>query len=488
MLRDSSALVFVFELGLGLTGLSSCSHTPRSPQPELAPCTLGDSGLRARCGDLTVPENPEAPQGKHIPIHFAVLRGTSTNTRSAMLVLVGGPGQAGTVSGAFVAKSLSEVRRHHDVVLIDQRGTGQSNPLTCPGEEIPLSARFSHSQTADDVAKCLTTLAADTTQYTTPSAIADFEHVRQALGYSHWHLWGASYGTRVALAYMQAHPESVNRVILDGVAPTDMKLPLHAAGDMDRSLEALVASCRDTPDCSAAHPELASLLPRLLNKLGADGTLASVAHPARGTPETIRLSRDGLLEGVRTLLYSSELTPLLPFALHSADTGNDWAPFVGALYTVADLMSKQPIHDGMYLSVLCAEDVPRISDREVADFTQNTLFGDSLVAQARNWCARWRAATLPERYFSPITAEHPTLVFSGARDPVTPPRWGALVAERLPNALHVSVGGASHGVTPLGCAPSVIAEFLSSDTPLRTDTSCLAALSQPSFFTRRTGP
>lgn len=456
---------------------------------ELAECRIGDAQLAARCGSLEVPENRAISAGRRISLRVAVLPASGgAASRSPLLILVGGPGQAATVSGVPIAQLLARVRRTRDVVLVDQRGTGDSHPLGCHDEDVPFSERLSKSITAEELADCLRSLDADTTQYSTETALADYEEVRRALGYARWSLWGGSYGTRVALAYMQAHPSSVERVVLDGVAPTDIKLPLHFAEDGAASLDAVFEGCSKDATCGQTFPQAKALVPALLDELGETGITATVTHPSRGTPEHVKITRDGFLGGVRTLLYSSDLSALLPYALDQALNHEDWTPFVTAVTALADLMSEQVNHFGMYLSVVCAEDVPRIDRDDVNRAAKIPPFGASLVEQAQAWCQGWPSASPSPAYYAPVQTDHPTLILSGAHDPATPPRWGRLAAERLSNALHVEVSAASHGVTPLGCAPEVIDDFLSNNAPNLTATECLADIAAQPFFTRATGP
>lgn len=467
----------------------ACSHSPPTATVELTPCRVGDQHVVARCTSLEVPENRGLPSGRSIAIRVAVLPASSgIATRDPLLILVGGPGQAATVSGVPIALALSRVRRQRDVVLVDQRGTGGSHPLGCDDEDVPFNARLSKSPSAEEISQCLRSLDADTTQYTTLAALEDYEEVRRALGYPRWNLWGGSYGTRVALAYMQAHPSSVERVVLDGVAPTDIELPLHFAEDGAASLDKVFEDCKKDATCDRTFPNAQSLVPALLEKLGETGLTAAVTHPSRGTPEKVKITRDGFLGGVRTLLYSSDLSALLPHALDQALHHDNWTPFVTSVTALADLMSEQVGHFGMYLSVVCAEDVARITNDEVAAAAKLTPFGASLIEQARTWCKTWPAATPTPEYYAPVQTEHPTLILSGAHDPATPPRWGRLAAQRLPNALHVEVAAASHGVTPLGCAPEVIDEFLSTKAPQLTTTRCLEDIAALPYFTRATGP
>src|SRR5690606_16442384 len=112
-------------------------------------------------------------------------------------------------------------------------------------------------------------------------------------------------------------------------------------------------------------------------------------HPATGERVTINMDRDGFLGAVRTLLYSADISAVLPLALHEAHTHGNWAPLLAAVHTIVYEMSEQPSHVGMYLSVICAEDVAHISDAEIAAATRGTYAGDTFVRQSRRFCDVW---------------------------------------------------------------------------------------------------
>src|SRR5690606_32980546 len=111
------------------------------------PCTLDGGGGRAvveaRCGTLEVAEDPAAPGGRRIDLNIAWLPATSAGgaTGDPVFFLAGGPGQAATTLAWHVNAALGQVRRQRDLILVDQRGTGRSNPLDCrdaDGEPMPL--------------------------------------------------------------------------------------------------------------------------------------------------------------------------------------------------------------------------------------------------------------------------------------------------------------------------------------------------------------
>ena len=150
----------------------------------------------------------------------ASLRSIATSSRIRLFVLAGGPGMAATTFYASAAFSFERIHRDRDIVLVDQRGTGQSNPLNCALDDDALY-RASDAEVAADARRCLTTLekTAHVEFYTTSVAVRDLDTVRAALGYARINLYGVSYGTRVAQHYVRRYPSQTRAVILDGVVP-----------------------------------------------------------------------------------------------------------------------------------------------------------------------------------------------------------------------------------------------------------------------------
>src|SRR5207253_6654586 len=138
-----------------------------------------------------------------------------------------------------------EYRRHRDVVLVDQRGTGESNPLAAPARKRSPQDYLTEMYPVEYVKNMRHALEqrADLTTYTTSIAMDDLDDVRAWLGYDRISLFGTSYGTRAALVYMRQHLEHVRSAILLGVAPTDLKMPLHHAEAAARAMDLLLGEC-----------------------------------------------------------------------------------------------------------------------------------------------------------------------------------------------------------------------------------------------------
>src|SRR5205823_11770638 len=137
-IRLSRALITLADF-LFIFALSDCSkHQGSGGLARLKPCRLPGIDEKLLCGQLTVPENRQSPVGRTIELNVVVLPAFDQKTKMEPLFdLAGGPGAAATEGARFYAQQGKEYRRRHDVVLVDQRSTGRSNPLSMPTKKTP---------------------------------------------------------------------------------------------------------------------------------------------------------------------------------------------------------------------------------------------------------------------------------------------------------------------------------------------------------------
>lgn len=455
----------------------------------LTPCHVAGLDAESLCGTVTVFENRAAATGRTIDLRVMVIPAISPYPEpDPLFFLAGGPGQAASDVAASILPALTKIQRQRDLVFVDQRGTGQSNGLQCPEDH---DASLREMLTADPQAEALACRDAlqaqsDLTMYTTDLAVADLEEVRQALGYAAVNLYGVSYGTRVAMAFAQAHRQSVRAMILDGVVPPQMPVGLHFAQDGQAALDALLDDCAADEACAQAFPDLRTGLQALLEQMAETPEMEVViTHPRTGRPETIPMTRETLALGLQGMLYAPALSSLTPLALQQAYDG-DFTPFVAQTLGMSEGMGGS-IAAGMRMSVLCAEDFPRYTE-ERTDLTADTLLGGTAVESMVDGCADWPRADMASDWGAPLVSDVPTLLLSGALDPVTPPRWGALAAETLSQSVHAVAPGAGHNVGPYGCVPRVMADFVASGSVHELDTDCVENVKRPPFFIDFAGP
>jgi pimeloyl-ACP methyl ester carboxylesterase len=447
------------------------------PRPiALSPCHVENFEEEVRCGVLQVPENRATRAGRQIDLHVAVLPALRPESApDPLFILAGGPGQGARKYAPLVQSAFKEVRRTRDVVLVDVRGTGASNPLDC---EFGDPLEFLEAETIDPT-PCLKRLKGDPRFYTTEPIVDDLDDVRAALGYERINLWGGSYGTRAALVYTRRHAEHVRSVVLDGAAPFEIELPLYNAANAQRALERLVADCAKAPECRAAFPRLREELDTVLARLTQAPVRVNLRHPRTNQPTELTLSRSTFASGLRGMLYVPTYASLIPYMIHAAFQG-DFSP-MAALSLETTAWSTETMSLGMTLSVLCAEDVQRITDEQAEQAVRGTFLGRSEIDSWRQMCSKWPRGPLPADVDRVRPLQVPALILSGDLDPVTPPRWGEVMKTHFPGALHVVVPGTGHNTSTTGCVPDLIARFYEKGSAAGLDTRCVQKVRRPPF-------
>jgi pimeloyl-ACP methyl ester carboxylesterase len=438
------------------------------------------------CGKLSVFENRETRIGRMIDLNVVVLPAFDQKNKAEPLFdLAGGPGDASTGAAAFYVGPGKEYRRRHDVVLVDQRGTGQSNRLSIPQDKTP-QHYLSEMYPVDYVREMRQELEqrADLTKYTTPIAMDDLDDVRAWLGYDRINLFGTSYGTQAAQVYMRRHPDHVRSAILMAVAPTNLKMPLHHSESATRAMDLLLSECEQDANCHAAFSQICDDWKNVLAQL--EKQPAHVEYSPLGkaaAPTTVEIQRDVFTEKIRTWMYDRDKAARIPLIIHHAAAG-DFAPFLKQAIapSIPDFIA-----DGLYLSVTCAEDVPFINQAEAAALNANNPFGNYRVFQQTRACGMWARGEIPANFLEPVHSNAPVLIFSGNLDPVTPPKYGEQVARYLPNSRHVIIPEAGHGPFGLsdpGCIDRIAIEFLDKGDARNINVSCIDRMARPPFVTK----
>lgn len=430
----------------------------------LKPCRLPGVEHAAQCGVVRRPLDPHAPAGVSIDVHVAVLPALARYKRpDPVLFLAGGPGQSAIAMAGMLHAQYARLATRRDFVFVDLRGTGRSAPLMCPEAEParPLRERVDAEAARTRLAACRAVLArlphGDLRHYTTTLAMQDVEAVRQALGVPALNLVGASYGTRAALEYARQFPHALRRMVLDGVAPPDMVLPVSFGEDAEAAFESVLRSCEEDVACRARHPRLRADWVALLAGLPRPVT---VRHPVTGMPEALTLTREVAAALVRAPLYVPALAAGLPHAVSQAAQGR-FEPLVGLGTALGGGERALRLAEGLHFSVVCAEDGPRLP---AGAAVPGSVFREPLLATYREACRDWPRGEVPEAFYTVGPASAPTLLLSGGADPVTPPRHGERVARALgAQARHVVVPHAGHGLLAIGCLRDAVVRFIQAE-------------------------
>ena len=437
----------------------------------------------AYCAPFSVPENREQPDGRRIALRLALIRsGAAAADADLVVFLAGGPGQSAVDTWPQIAGAFEPLRRHHHILLLDQRGTGESNPLTCrPGAdaEVPLGDDYTPDRVRERTRECLAAVKdkADPRYYTTTIAAEDLEAVRQALGAPQFDLVGVSYGTRMAQQYLMRHPDGVRSVVLDSVAPNELVLGEDFAENLENALKAQFSLCTQNAECKKAFGDPYVSLVALRDRVRAKPESYKYRDPVSFAETERRFDQYALGGLVRMFAYSPETSALLPLSIAQGLKG-DFTPLAGQSHLLVGDMADLS-ENGMQMSVICSEDADLLTPRpQDAD----TMLGTLLVDSLKSMCDVWPHGTRPADFHTPLKTDKPVLVLEGELDPVAPPRYGEQVLKGLSNGRLLVAKGQGHNVIGRGCIPKVVEDFVAKLDPKDLDAHCVDALAPTPAF------
>ena len=484
--KMTKAKIVILLLVLSLQAADALQQT--SPKLVLRDCELQDLQGKAKCGTLQVYENRATRKGRIIGLNIVVLPATGQKREPDPIVyFAGGPGSAATEEAPGIAQAFAKLREYRDFLLVDQRGTGGSNPLNCDlFDPADLQSYLGSFFPTEAVRKCRTQLEtkADLKLYTTTIAADDMDDVRAALGYEQLNLFGGSYGTRAALTYLKRYPKRVRTATLQGVSPTNHYMPSDFPQQTERAIQGVIAECAADAGCSKAFPNLKDEAKSVLAQLLKGPLEVEVQKPDSEAHVKVKLSRDLAAEAIRYMLYNPVSAARVPIVLHLAAEGNFVPLAQAALRYRINLVATGS--NGMYLSVTCAEDLPWIKPGEGERMAANTFLGDYRLRQQREACALWPRATIERDFGEPVRSDVPVLILTGEWDPVTPPSNGATVAKTLTNSLHIVVPHGAHGLGGLegiDCIDRILTEFIERGTAKGIDANCVQSIRRKGFAT-----
>lgn len=436
------------------------------------PCSDDRLGRLARCGTVLVPEDRQRPDARAIALNVIVMPAVGKASLPPLFDIEGGPGLPVTKNVAFYATAGAAYRSGRDIVLVDQRGTGGSNPLHCPEFNKP-EAAYSPLFPASQVRECRRSLeqAADLTKYGTAEAVADLDAVRAALNYPQIDLFGLSYGTTVALRYLAAYPDRVRAAVLMGVSPASATPPKGHAMAGARAMEKLINRCAKDQACATSFRPAEDIA-------RARARLASIPNAP---------SEEIFFEKLRSLMYQPTGSRQVPFILSRAAAG-DLAPF----YTATKPQGPDLFANGMHLSVICSEGVALMDVTAARWRAKATMFGDYRLRQQQEACAEWPKAKVPADHLQPVRSNVPVLLVSGEMDPVTPPELADEVAKTLSNSRHIVIPASGHlfdGMSGVDtCLDPLIVGFLKTGNVQSLDVGCVSAMKPPPFVINNKQP
>ncbi len=473
MIKSAKPIAVLAACFLSL-GAHKASAQPRAwtpPPLKLEPCRVPDVSETLRCGTYRVPEDRTRPSERVLPLKVVVIparRGSSK--RDAILYFEGGPGQAATDSASYVADLF--IRDERDVILVDQRGTGEGHRLTCdlPGSDLVVQGYL--DKPIDGYKACATKLSkrADLTQYVTPVAMRDMDEIRSALGYEKVTVYGGSYASRAAMIYARNYPQHVSSIYIGAAVPLALRMPLYFAWSSQRALDRRLARCAQDSTCNAKFPDPMRDLAEARARLLRQPARVTIKHPTTQKPVEVVLTEWGLVTALVGRMYASDDVSSVPALFRQVRQG-DYVDLIEK-WIARTRATRSSVALGMNRAIVCNEDVARIGPDEAKREARHTFIGPAMVEEAREICSAFPKAQLPGDYFDAFKNDLPTLILSGEFDPVTPPRWGEEARRSFPNSIHMVANEGHHFDASKGCLNKVATQFLA-DVPIsRIDTGC----------------
>jgi pimeloyl-ACP methyl ester carboxylesterase len=510
-------------LALLLASLLASHAFAQTPRFEDGACpflvvTPEVEGETIACGRLIVPENRARRSGPTISLQVAIVVSHAAEPAAPIVYLEGGPGGSAVMNVPDVW-TRSALRQHAHLLILDQRGTGYSTPsLDCTpddGADEPLRACRDR----------LTAAGVDVGAYHSRESASDVADLLAVLDIDEATLFGVSYGTRLALTVMRDHPERIVSAILDGVYPPHVDGYDEQALNGYLAFERLFDDCRADARCHAAYPDLRGTFLAMVDALDAAPMVDD---------EGTEITSDDVVNDLFQLLYDTDALPYLPAIIAAAATGDVdawldaqdripaasyddesdayWDALYERLLGLTDFDDFDDLEDfldtlddddydtliaaatgdvdddaeGTFASVECHEEVP-FNDLELAIARAQDLpdqfraLIEGVVRQFED-CDVWGVPAADAIENEPVTSPIPTLLLSGAYDPVTPPSWGDAAAAYLATSTHVVFPDMGHGTVDTRPCPTQIALAFLADPWTTPDTSCVGRLGPPEFW------
>ena len=429
----------------------------------LKPCLV--QGIRARCGTFVVPENRAKPHGRKIGLHVVVLPALQKPAApDAVTYLAGGPGGAVTDQTSSLWGSLSGLNVRHDILLVDQRGTGKSNAYSCPNPKTPdMSTAQLHAWTL----ACLKAFGGDMRQYGTRTAVDDLDAVRAALGYRQLDVAGGSYGATAAQVYLKLHPASVRTLTLFGATALDVPLFRRWATNAQRALDQWAKLCDAQPECRKAFPGWEAQFRELVK--------AWDAHPVE-VRKGVTMSGVQLAAVVHSMLVDASKAPAIPRLVSRAAQG-DYGPLNEA--GKGDLGFSPQI---MYWSIWCSEPWTGI-DAKGPWGTAFDSYTTAFVSTFRTGCTFMPRRAEPRSLWTfPASKRVPVLVFAGGADPQDPIGNLPDLKRNFPDSRAVVLPHIGHSFGIGGCVDLIMTNFVSrATTKGLLTTQCNSQIVVPPF-------
>lgn len=431
-----------------VTQLSACKRDSKLNNLTFEPHvfqTHDGQRINATLGRLIVPENRQKPESGVIKLAFVRLQSTSANPGPPIFYLSGGPGVSGIAhpQGRRAAVLLA-MREVADVILIDQRGTGMTEPrLDCGRLNYPLDQPATREgllrvfrERARACAEGWKQKGVNLEAYNTNENADDINALRQALGLEKISLVAASYGTTLAMTILRRHPGIVHRAIMIGMEGPDhtYKLPR----DAENQIAEIVRLSKKNTLIQKLIPDIPQALGALSERLKREPVKVELQNLATRESFNVALGDFDLRLMTADSIGHEQRIKRFPLLLVFMSRGDysrlgRWA-----------VEYRENEISGMQAAMDCSSGVsPQRWNRILKEEPQTTL-GRELDFPFPEVCEAWGVSPLDDSFRSPLTTDVPTLFISGTLDVRTPLSNAEEIRQGFSNSTLVVVEGAAH--------------------------------------------
>jgi len=395
-------------------------------------------------GTLSVYENNEAQTGNKINLFVAV---TPAIVRDSLMepifIIDGGPGVAASNQSYFYTEIDQSYRRYHDIVYVDARGTGKSNPLHCLEIQTKSSPQehFENPYPKEELEACIQRyrVSVDFNFYQSKYMVDDLEAVRQWLGYDKINLMGTSFGGKVSLMFMDRYPNSINRVVLHAPDAPHIEYVSKRGRYSQRALDELFNLCEKDSLCSSNYPNLSNEFKWVMERLR--NSVIKQKIEWNGVDQEIELKWPPIAAKIAEMLYSDDQYVQIPYLVHEAFLEN-YKPLLEAM-NITNTETNYFFADGLWFSNICAEDLP-VAEKNYDESEKESFLSDYVYATRKYACDHWPAQTADSSDLIAVVSDIPTLLISGHFDPTLPPETGKEIVKHLSNSQHIIIPYMAH--------------------------------------------
>lgn len=419
---------------------------------------------------LSVPENWDKIHERKIALAVSVLKSKTTAKKEPVVFIQGGPG--GNTITEIMFWVNHPLRKNHDIILIDLRGTGFSQPQLCPdlGKKFfeILSKNQSDEQDVKD--KVQVSLACqqdmidqgiDMGAYNSISVANDLHALKNALKIPTWNVYGVSYGTFISQTYAKIYAQDVHTLTLDSSIPNISQYYTHNTKNYVQSLNKVFNDCRKNPKCGKEYPDLEEVYYNNIAELSKRPLTVTIDQAIIPSGKFTYNAEDYKI-AIQQSLYDKKLAEVLPLLIYQFKERNT-ATLAGLVRAFSGALS---LNYGSYFCFTCNEAVPSNHLKKydsISSQYKKLQGGLSFYRSDFNVCSEWNKQDPHLLPGLSLINDNPfrVLILSGGLDPITPDYFAKETAQNFKRNVQIINGYTyGHGLGYTETGANIINNFI----------------------------